>query len=163
MAHTKGTWFHRLLRKMGLDARGRSAELTARLARAEERVTLTRRVRARARSRMLRWKEKSAVRKARERQWSQEIERAKQEGAARIKELELEVARLTSALRTSEHEKLIRVEELEALAATTEQLAQSGREQLNTIEVKLDLVDAALNTLDRRYRTIVTRGPGAGV
>jgi hypothetical protein len=161
MAGLKGTLFRRLLRTVGVEPRARSLELTARLARAEERLTLARRRRADATARHLRWKRKYALLKARDLRLAKELQRMN-EAAGRTRELELEVVRLTAALRASERETLKGFKKIEALVAAAEELARTGRAQVNTIEVKLDLVDGALNTLDRRYRTIVTRSTGGG-
>jgi hypothetical protein len=154
MGTSLGKSFRRLLMQLGLESRRRATQLSRRLHRAEERVALSRQVSERSRASMLRWKDKYRLRKQRAVSVTESL--------AELQELRHQVATLTNALRVSEDVRLTRSHEIDAFIAEAERELQDSRDQADAIEVKLDLVDGAINTLDRRYRTIVTREAQAG-
>lgn len=150
-----------LLRRVGLEPHGASAGLRASIARADQRVEKAKRLRKQSHREMLQWKAKCRSMAERQVAWQARQDQREQ---AIVNRLEAEFKhRLAELQKQYERESAaVRLQEVSERVAQAERSIQHGREDLSALEVKLDLVDGAINTLDRRFRTVVIQSAEPG-
>ena len=139
MKHVGTRYVDGLLRRAGLERSGPVRALRHALARCEERTVELKRRLEQTRGESEEWRTKYRVREEQRRARAEKVER----------EYKAHVARL-EARAAAQIEK---VKELRDRLEHAERSARIGREHLMSIEVKLDLIEGAVNVLDRRYRT----------
>lgn len=156
-----GSLVQRLLGSVGLEPRGRSADLRASVARADRRVADVKRHLQQYRAEKLRWKARYRTMRERQARWKARQNEREQAIAHRLEagfrhelaELQKQFERESAAAR---------LQEISDRVVQANRSIQHGREILSALEVKLDLVDGAINTLDRRFRTVVTQSAEPG-
>ena len=170
---TPNRLLRRLLRRLGLELRTTSAALRVDLARADERLNQARRRKKQYRSEALHWKnkcgvlvEREATLKARQQAREQVMQESKrmfhERERAVLHKARAEFEHKLAKLRQRDQAHIVRMEALRKRIEDAERSVQKGRECMSVLEVKLDLVDGAINTLDRRYRTVATQFESSG-
>ena len=140
----------RVLSAAGLERAGASAQLRSALAHAEERVIELKRLLAQTRNESQAWKAKmqagtshlSEQRKAEEERYRTRVAKLEERARKELAKAEARDAARQEKLNTL-RDKLVEAE----------RSVRIGRDHLMAIEVKLDVIEGAINVLDRRYRT----------
>jgi chromosome segregation ATPase len=146
----------RALRRAGYVSEARARELSDALARAEERLTDSRKALEAAKKEIQELKEKVRERSERSQQERSENEARYQariakveQGAERIRQRDVERTGRLKEMRESLHDAHQRI-------SWADKSTQLGREHLMAIEVKLDIVEGAIKVLDQRTRAALS-------
>jgi chromosome segregation ATPase len=146
----------RVLRGIGLERQGRAAELKQALVKSEEHVSELKRLLEQSRQETAKWRakaqeastESSDQRKARE-----------DKHRARIEKLEGRMREQMDKLRHADTGRADKLNDLRERVAGADRSVRIGRDHLMALEAKLDLIEGAINVLDRRYRSLVSAPP----
>ena len=138
------------LQRIGLEPRGRSAELSARIVELQLRLAETKALHAAARARTQAYRERAHHAKeviARKRQTYED------NYGKRVEKLERQYERVVTRLTEREAKRFAKLNELRESVTQADRSVRVGRERLQSVELKLDLIEGAVNILDRRFRT----------
>jgi chromosome segregation ATPase len=141
----------RALRAVGLERSGKAAELREALARTEGRMVELKRIIEHTRAEAHAWKTKlheASAHRDRER----EADRATY--AARLEKLERRTRTASERLEQRDTARQEKLNDLREKVVAADRSVRIGRDHLMAIEVKLDVIEGAVNVLDRRFRVI---------
>jgi chromosome segregation ATPase len=142
---------NRALRAAGLERAGRTPELREALARAEQRMVELKRLVAQTHAEAQTWKTK--LHEASTHHEQQRLaDRATYE--ARVAKLEDRTRRGAERLEQRDAARQEKLNDLREKVVAADRSIRIGRDHLMAIEVKLDVVEGAVNVLDRRFRMI---------
>lgn len=141
----------RALRAAGLERTGRAAELREALAHSEERVANLKKLLDQTREEARACKAKLQHASKHYEQQLQADRAAYQARLAKAEERSQKASARFEERDVARHEKL---GELREKVIAADRSVRIGRDHLMAIEVKLDVVEGAVNVLDRRFRTV---------
>jgi chromosome segregation ATPase len=144
-------WGSRVLRTAGLERSGKTAELRAALARSEQRLVELKHLVEQTRGEVQTWKSKLHEATA---HYERQRQSEREQYEARTTKLEERAQRAAAKLAERDAARQEKLAELRDKVVAADRSVRIGRDHLMAIEVKLDVIEGAVNVLDRRYRTI---------
>jgi chromosome segregation ATPase len=143
----------RVLRGLGLERQGRAAELREALAKSEQHVAELKRLLEQSRQEAAKWRAKvqEASTESTDRRKADE-----EKHRARIEKLESRVREHVDKLRHADTARAAKLDDLRERVVGADRSVRIGRDHLMALEAKLDLIEGAINVLDRRYRTLAS-------
>ena len=151
MAGLLNVWGSRVLRAAGLERSGKASDLRAALERSEHRLTDLKHLVEQTRSESQTWKAKLHEATAHHEGQRQSEREHYKERTAKLEERARKAATRLAERDAARQEKL---NELREKVLAADRSVRIGRDHLMAIEVKLDVIEGAVNVLDRRFRTI---------
>jgi chromosome segregation ATPase len=149
MTDTMARLGSRVLRRLGLERGGRAADLHEALRKSEQRIVELKKLLEKSRAESEQWRAKLLASSAHE-QAARKSDDEKYR--ARVEKLEARLAEQVAKLQERDAARAEKVGELRDKVATADRSVRAGRDHLMSIEVKLDLIEGAINVLDRRFR-----------
>jgi chromosome segregation ATPase len=139
----------RVLRRLGLERGGRAADLHDALKRSEKRIVELKQLLEKSRGEAEHWRAKLLASS----QHEQDARKAdEQKYQARAEKMESRLREQMAKMQERDAARAEKLGELRDKVATADRSVRAGRDHLMSIEVKLDLIEGAINVLDRRFR-----------
>jgi chromosome segregation ATPase len=147
-----------VLNGVGLERSGAAGQLRSALEHSDERVSELKRLLAQARAESQSWKAKlheGTAHLTEQRKLEEERYRT------RVAKLEERLKKEISRIEVRDAARQEKLADLREKVLEAERSVRTGRDHLMAIEVKLDVIEGAINVLDRRFRAMTPAGPGA--